>query len=55
MKKFLSSLQEPLLCVLTLGFFLTVMAYIFRWGVEQVNDRTVVYKDFVELTIDTNG
>ena len=55
MKKFLSSLQEPLLCVLTLGFFLTVMAYIFRWGVERVDDRTVVYKDFVELTIDTKG
>lgn len=55
MKKFLSSLQEPLSCILALGFFITVMAYIFRWGVEQFNDRTVVYKDFVELTIDTKG
>ena len=55
MKKFLSSLQDPLICFLGLGFFITVMAYIFRWGVEQFNDRTVVYKDFVELTVNTKG
>lgn len=55
MKKFLSFLRRVLPFSLMLCFIFIAVAYLVKLGLANIDVKTVVYKDFVELTVDTKG